>query len=117
MGDRSVIVITTEASYLDTITLYGHNSGGDNLLAVQQVLGRYEARVGDISYLTSQLFYEFAVALGGYTGGLGYGIFAGNAEESGDSNNPPVIVDADTGNYTYDGKTFDRDGINQEEEI
>lgn len=115
MGDRSVIVITTGASYLDTVTLYGHNSGGDNLLAVQQVLGRAEARVGDISYLTSQLFYEFAVTLGGYTGGLGFGIFAGHAEEAGDSNNPPVIVDADTGNYTYDGKTFDRDG--QEEEV
>lgn len=109
MGDRSVIVITTRADHGDTVSLYGHWAGDTNLSAVQHVLGRAGARVGDISYLTAQVFHEFAVELGGYTGDTGFGIWAGDCSTAGDSNNPTVWLDADTGDYTYDEKLFNRD--------
>lgn len=106
MGNRSVITIKTEDNPLDTITLYGHYAGATNLIAVERVMKRTD-RIGDISYLTSQLFYEFAVVLNKYDGGLGFGIWAGEADER---DNPPVIVNADTGDYEYNGNTYNKDG-------
>lgn len=98
MGDRSFIVVQSE-SLIEPIWIYGHWSGEDNLDAVKSVLARTD-RVGDPTYLTAQLFYEFAVTLGGYDGNLGFGIGTGSvAMYEGD--NPTVYVDADTGVYSH----------------
>jgi hypothetical protein len=115
MGDRSIITITTGASNLDTVSLYGHYAGSTNLEAVKAVLARPDARIGDIAYLTAQLFHQFATVMGNYDGGLGYGIFAGyEADEWLD--NPTVIVNADTGEYCLEGEEtqaeFARKGVN-----
>ena len=66
MGDRSAIVIHSE-QYKTPITFYGHWSGEQNIEAVKNVLAR-TGRVGDPSYLTAQIFYEFAIRLGNYDG-------------------------------------------------
>ena len=103
MGDRAVIVIKTDASELDTVSLYGHYAGTTNLDAVLNVLAKPSVRIGDIAYLTAQLFYEFAVRLGNYDGGIGYGIYAG-ADTGEWLDNPTVVVNADTGEYTVQGQ-------------
>jgi hypothetical protein len=75
MGNRAFIQI--ESKYLETpIILYGHWSGDDNITAVRNVLERTN-RVGNPSYLAAQIFYEFAITLGSYTGELGFGIDSG----------------------------------------
>lgn len=102
MGARSVIVISTGASELDTVSLYGHWAGEDNLTAVRNVLARTR-RIGDISYLTAQIFHEFT-KLGGYEGVDGFGIWAGTADEE---DYPTVYLDSDTGVYQYNGETFE----------
>jgi hypothetical protein len=54
-----------------------------------------------VSYLTAQIFYEFA-KLGNYDGELSFGIDAfGSDPELMD--NATVYVNADTGEYTFDG--------------
>jgi hypothetical protein len=101
MGNRAYIQV--ESKSLETpVIFYGHWSGEDNLTAVRDVLAR-TTRIGDASYLTAQIFYEFAVVLGGYTGDLGFGIETGNLSGSEWTNVPSVIVNADTGEYTIDG--------------
>jgi hypothetical protein len=105
MGDRSLIQIESK-SFKTPITLYGHWSGGDNLIAVRNVLTRTD-RIGDPNYLTAQLFYEFAVALGGYAGELSFGIDAYGASESDVwVDNDTVVVNADTGEYSVGGELF-----------
>ena len=104
MGDRATIHITSE-QFSSAVELYGHWSGTDNAKAVANVLER-TGRIGDPSYLTAQLFYEYA-KLGNYDGELSFGIRAINAEpdDSGDDN-PVVVVNADTGSVEYDGETY-----------
>ena len=104
MGNRAFIQIDSER--LETpVILYGHWSGEDNLTAVKNVLERTN-RIGDPSYLTAQIFYEFAIGLGGYTGELGFGIESGHLAGNEDSNVPSVSVNADTGEYSYQGETY-----------
>lgn len=101
MGNRSLIIIRSSDFGTNEIRLYGHWSGEDNINAVRNVLAQTD-RVGDPSYLIAQLFHEFAVVLGGYGGGLGFGIsLASSWDDEGWIDNETVIVDADTGNYTY----------------
>lgn len=100
MGDRSAIRITSDTAYngdTDT-TIYGHWAGTTNLIAVQNVLSEEHPPIGDQSRLTAQLFHEFATVLGNYDGGSGYRIISGNSEVWTD--NPTVIINADTGEYT-----------------
>jgi hypothetical protein len=102
MGDRSAIIIESER-FLTPITLYGHWSGAENLASVASVLER-TTRVGDPSYLTAQLFYEFAVKRGKYDGELSFGIdaFGGTPEEidkAMDSNT--IVVNADKGSWRW----------------
>jgi hypothetical protein len=101
MGNRAYIQIESER-FTSPVIFYGHWSGEDNLTAVQNVLAR-TARIGDPSYLTAELFYEFAVKLGSYDGSLSFGIETGHltGQEWGDV--PSVIVNADTGEYVIDG--------------
>jgi hypothetical protein len=99
MGDRSSIYITSEG-LPKPIQLYGHWTGSDNLVAVANVLNRTD-RIGDPSYLTAQLFYEFAVIQGGYTGSLGFGINSVDVVDYTDDN-PPIVVNADTGEVKYE---------------
>lgn len=101
MGNRAYIQV--ESKSLETpIIFYGHWSGEDNLTAVRNVLAR-TTRIGDATYLSAQLFYEFAIALGDYTGDLGFGIETGRLAGGEWTNVPSVIVNADTGEYTIDG--------------
>lgn len=104
MGDRSLIQIESK-TFKTPITLYGHWSGGDNLVAVRNVLTRTD-RIGDPSYLTAQLFYEFAVNLGGYTGELSFGIDAYGVDDGIWVDNDTVVVNADTGEYSVNGESF-----------
>lgn len=105
MGDRATINITSE-SFTSPIELYGHWSGTDNARAVANVLER-TGRIGDPSYLTAQLFYEYATVLGKYDGELSFGIRATNAEPSDTwDDNPIVVVNADTGSVEYQGETY-----------
>jgi len=104
MGNRSLIVIQNDTD--DTqITIYGHWSGTENLTAVRNVLSA-TGRVGD-SYLVSELFYEFAVKIGGFDG-VGYGSFGIWAGKRGDDegwiDTPTVYVNQDTGEYRYEGE-------------
>lgn len=99
MGNRAYIEITTGASELDTISIYGHWAGDSNLEAVRNVLGRTD-RIGEHSYLTAQIFHEWAFNLNGYNGDTGFGIMAGSGDEE---ENPTVYVNADNGSYTYQG--------------
>ncbi len=97
MGDRSLIVIESE-QFATPITLYGHWSGTDNLTAVQNVLAR-TGRVGDPSYLTAQMFWEFA-RLGNYDGELSFGIDTfGLPDATAWVDNETIFVNAETGEY------------------
>jgi hypothetical protein len=101
MGNRSYIQINADGLEVPVL-LYGHWSGTDNILAVQRVLEK-TARLGDVSYLTAQLFWEFS-RLGSYDGSLGFGIEQGHIDDkTAWVDSPTVYVDADTGIYTYDG--------------
>jgi hypothetical protein len=103
MGNRAYIVIKTGASEADTISIYGHWAGDNNLEAVKNVLERDGARIGDHSYLTAQIFHEWSVNLNAYEGGTGFGIMAGDGDEE---ENPTVYVNADNGSYTYQGTEY-----------
>lgn len=104
MGDRAYIQIDSKRLESPLI-FYGHWSGEDNLTAVRNVLER-TTRIGDPSYLAAQIFYEFAMVLGSYDGELSFGIDAGHL--SGDSwgDVPSVYVNADTGEYGFNGERF-----------
>jgi hypothetical protein len=106
VGDRSAIVIHSE-QYKTPITFYGHWSGEQNIEAVKNVLAR-TGRVGDPSYLTAQIFWEFA-KLGNYDGELSFGIDTFGADGLGldTMDNPTIYVNADTGQYSTDGLEFD----------
>ena len=96
MGNRSLIVIESER-FQTPISLYGHWSGAENLAAVAEVLGK-TTRVGDPSYLTAQIFYEFAVVRGKYDGELSFGIDTfGLPSDTAWVDNDTVFVNADTG--------------------
>jgi hypothetical protein len=99
MGDRASIYITSE-QFEKPIRLYGHYSGEDNIKAVEYVL-THTNRVGDPSYLAAQIFHQFAIELGNYTGNLGFGISVASDIDHYDDN-PPVIVNADTGKIEYE---------------
>lgn len=101
MGDRSFIQVSSK-DFATPITFYGHWSGEDNVLAVRNVLSTTD-RIGDVSYLAAQIFYEFAVKQGGYEGGLSFGIDTFGYDPDGVADNPTVYVNADTGEYTYQG--------------
>lgn len=105
MGNRAFIQIDSTQFDLPVL-LYGHWSGEDNLTAVQNVLAR-TGRIGDPSYLTAQLFYEFAMALGQYDGVLGFGISSGVLSSTDWQDAPAVYVNADTGEYKYRGVVYD----------
>lgn len=94
MGNRSVIVIESK-QYVSPIAFYGHWSGTDNVRAVEKVLDLTD-RVGDPSYLTAQLFHEFAT-MGRYDGKLSFGIDAFGYEVDRWEDNAPIYVNADTG--------------------
>lgn len=112
MGNRSVIQISS-ASLPYPISIYGHWSGEDNLIAVKNVLTRTD-RIGDANYLSAQLFYEFAVVLGGYDGNLGFGLDTDAYDEAW-LDNPIVYVDADNGHYTYKGTTYNHNHLRIEQ--
>jgi hypothetical protein len=104
MGNRAFIQI--DSKRLETpVILYGHHSGEDNLTAVKNVLERTD-RIGNPSYLTAQIFYEFAMNLGGYTGELGFGIDSGHLAGNEDRDVPSVFVNADTGEYSCEGVSY-----------
>lgn len=106
MGDRSAIVIHSK-QFKTPITLYGHWSGEQNIEAVKNVLAR-TTRVGDPSYLTAQIFYEFSTRLGSYDGDLSFGIDTFGTDNLGIAmDNPTIYVDADTGRFSTDGLEFD----------
>jgi hypothetical protein len=97
MGNRAYIQV--ESKSLETpVIFYGHWSGEENLTAVQNVLAR-TTRIGDASYLTAQIFYEFAIVLGAYNGELSFGIETGHLSGNEWNDVPNVIVNADTGEY------------------
>lgn len=103
MGDRSLIVVKAE-KFLTPITFYGHWSGEQNIEAVKNVLAR-TGRIGDASYLTAQLFWEFA-QLGQYDGELSFGIDTFGSPDDLWMDNASVIVNADTGEYEVNGEVF-----------
>ena len=106
MGNRATIVVGSK-QFASPISLYGHWSGEDNLTAVEAVLTRTD-RVGDPSYLTAQLFYEFAINLGSYDGNLSFGIGAwGSTDDGFWDDNLPVYVNADTGEYGTDSSVIE----------
>jgi len=59
-------------------------------------------------YLTAQLFYQFAVIQGGYTGDLGFGIGSVDYINTTDDN-PPIVINADTGEVAYRGEHHTKD--------
>ena len=102
MGNRSVILVESE-KFKTPIALYGHWSGAENLAAVASVLENTD-RAGDPSYLTAQLFYEFAVKRGQYDGSLSFGIdtFGGTYEEIDQwMDFDTVVVNADNGTWRW----------------
>jgi len=106
MGDRASIFITSK-SLANPIELYGHWAGTDGLTAVAKVLKRTD-RIGDTSYLIAQVFYEFAVIQGGYTGHLGFGIRSVETiGSSGWNDNPDIILNADNGSVQYLDKLYE----------
>jgi hypothetical protein len=113
MGDRSFIQVESNR-FTTPVIFYGHWSGEDNLTAVKNVLARTN-RIGDPSYLTAQLFYEFAIELGSYDGSLSFGIESGYITGEDWSDNPTVIVNADTGEYVLDGIVFDEFAVKSSE--
>ena len=97
MGDRASIYVISESLPNQMIELYGHWAGTTNAKAVASVLTRTD-RLGDVSYLTAQVFYEFAVIKGDYTGHLGYGISVISTLAGGSWNdNPDIILNDDNG--------------------
>lgn len=98
MGDRSFIQVESK-QFKIPVLFYGHWSGEQNLEAVRNVLER-SGRIGDPSYLSAQIFYEFA-KLGNYDGELSFGIWSGKVDGSEWVDAPTVFVNADTGAYTY----------------
>ena len=104
MGNRAFIQI--ESRYFpEPVVFYGHWSGDHNITAVKNVLARTD-RVGDPEYLAAQVFYEFTT-LAGYDGNLSFGISSGKViDEEAWTDNPTVILNADTGVATVDGKTI-----------
>jgi hypothetical protein len=100
MGNRAYIQVDS-VRFQTPVIFYGHWSGTDNLTAVQNVLAR-TARIGDPSYLTAQIFYEFS-RLGSYDGELSFGIETGHLTGSEWGDAPSVLVNADTGEYVIDG--------------
>lgn len=107
MGERSWIQVESKTG--EVVSLYGHWSGEDNLYAVRNVMAR-TGRIGDFSYLTAQLFYEFAIQWGKYDGHLGFGIFGDRAPDEDDY--PTVFVNADNGTVTYEGVTYGQAELN-----
>lgn len=106
MGDRSNIVIKeTETQTDNFLILYSHWGGDQNLKAVRNVMRKTD-RVGDVAYLSAQLFWEFS-QMGGYDGVLGYGIFVGDMDSIDESDNPAVIVNAETGQVFYNGEPLE----------
>lgn len=103
MGDRSLIVVKAE-SFSTPIAFYGHWSGEQNVEAVRNVLAR-TGRIGDASYLTAQIFYEFAT-LGNYDGELSFGIDTFGSQDDVWMDNPTVVVNADTGAYSVGGVEY-----------
>jgi hypothetical protein len=100
MGNRSNIVIRETKTQTDNfLILYSHWGGDDNIRAVENVIRKTD-RIGDSAYLAAQIFYEFT-QLGNYDGGLGYGLWVGDFSSVDETDNPAVIVDADTGAITY----------------
>ena len=114
MGNRSHIVIRGNDPK-ETITLYGHWAGTTNIDAVRSVMSR-TTRAGDISYLTAELFYEFAVVEGSYKGvGFGsYGMWAGD-DDGAWADNPSVYVNTIDGTFEYEGET--EEGEEEEENV
>jgi len=96
MGNRAWIEVSAE-QFETPVSFYGHWSGEDNLTAVVKTL-ESSTRIGDVSYLTAQIFYHYT-QLGGYTGDTGFGIYVGVAPTVDDVYT--VYVNADTGEYTY----------------
>jgi hypothetical protein len=96
MGNRVTIQIQSE-QFLTPINLYGHWAGEQGLTAVREVLARTN-RIGDPSFLTAQMFYEFA-RLGEYDGEHSFGIDAFGSDSVSDWDNPPIFVNADDGSY------------------
>lgn len=105
MGDRSSIYITNDTDD-SVIRIYGHWSGDHNAKAVATLLNKTD-RVGDPMYLTAQMFYEFAIIQGGYTGGLGFGIGSATYIDY-TEDNPAIVVNADTGEVKYEDTTYTR---------
>jgi hypothetical protein len=95
MGDRSRIIIVSK-EFASPIHLYGHWAGEANTEAVKAVLAMPQARIGDASYLTAQLFHAFT-ELAGYDGVLGFGIGAYDSQSDSWDDNPQIVVNADTG--------------------
>ena len=110
MGDRASIYVISESLPTNVmVELYGHWAGTTNARAVASVLEKTD-RLGDVSYLTAQVFYEFAIIKGDYTGYLGYGInvvptLAGSSW----NDNPDIILNADNGSVIYDGTTYTKE--------
>jgi hypothetical protein len=101
VGNRSAIVVNAK-EFKTPVTFYGHWSGEDNVTAVRNVLAR-TGRIGDASYLTAQIFYEFA-KLGEYDGELSFGIDTFGADGVDVfMDNATVFVNADNGEYTLNG--------------
>ena len=105
MGDRSSIYITNNTDD-SVIRIYGHWSGEDNAKAVATLLNKTD-RVGDPMYLTAQMFYEFAVIQGGYTGSLGFGISSATYIDY-TEDNEPIVINADTGEVKYQDTQYTR---------
>jgi hypothetical protein len=105
LGNRSAIVVESK-DFKTPVTFYGHWSGEENVEAVRNVLSTTD-RIGDVSYLTAQIFYEFA-KLGNYDGKLSFGIDAYGAEGVDVlMDSATIYVNADTGEYRLNGVTSD----------
>jgi len=107
MGDRSLIIITNNTDE-NLLVMYGHWSGSDNLQAVHNVMAE-TSRIGD-HYLLAELFHEFSVVLGGYsgTGSGSFGMWADRLDtfDEGWIDSPSVWLNADTGDYACDGVDY-----------
>ena len=109
MGNRSTVYVISK-DHQAPIAIYGHWAGKLNVTAIVDVLKRTD-RVGDSMYLTAQVFYEFAVTLGQYSGGTGFGIGTFEAVDDAWDDNPAVILDADTGEVTYEGREYTKEAF------
>jgi hypothetical protein len=104
MGNRSTIYVVSK-THSTPVAIYGHWAGKSSVDAVVNVLTRTD-RVGDAMYLTAQVFYEFAITLGSYEGGTGFGIGTFETIDDHWNDNPAIILDADTGGVTYEGVNY-----------